>query len=142
MTEYAIPGTAHQTMPTWLDEWEVGLAYIVLPWLCPACGEAVAETVVSRERTRPKTIVVGFSPVRMPEADEDGVPFYGMTRRAMRGKSERRATERLERGAQAAMHQRRKSGSTERQADHAPIELLEFDTLCAACPRRLRIRLP
>jgi hypothetical protein len=72
------------------------------------------------------------------------VPFYGPTRRAIRGKSERRSVEALStRAWRRAEEQAYSHGEhAHREGEHSPIQAREFDTVCLNCSRRVRIRLP
>ena len=108
---HAVPGDPHSSLPGRIEDWEAGTAYAVIPWRCPECDQVVAETVVSPERPNPvKTVISAFSAVRQPEADEDGVPFYGPTSRARRGRSERRKVDRLANEILAAVEDCRPDG--------------------------------
>ena len=154
MTEYAVPGEPHQRRPSWVEEWSVSFQYLVLPWRCPVCDQVVAETIAQDRKPEVRTIVVGVkSLTRQPEADRDGLPFYGPTRRAMRHKSERSKPETLSNTAWQRAHnsneylenlgdQARRGRSSMPAVDHSPIEDHEFDSLCTNCPRRLRFRMP
>lgn len=127
---FALPGTPHKTLPAGLPSYFVGCD--VLPWLCPVCDQVVAETAMIMPD--PATVPTGYSPTRQPDGDEDGVPFFGPSRRRMRDKSERRKPERLrnvQRSRQTDMD----------HADHEPIRAPIFDVVCMNCPTRLRIRL-
>lgn len=148
MTEYAIPGELHDRLPR--GEMKPppapGERYGVLPWLCPTCDQVIAESVItpSRQQHPVTTFVVGFSPRRDPAADEDGVPFWGPSGRAMRGKGERRRLDELStrswrRSLDSEGYRR---GDNQPELDYAGIEAVTFDTICDNCPRRLRIVLP
>lgn len=136
VTRFAVPGRPHGRLPEGVMQtsW-----YTVIPWLCPDCDHVVAETVV-RPAWGPESVLTDFSPTRQPSADEDGVPFYGPSRRAIKGKSERTRPVALRREATRRAFAHRQAGSNPPAADHSPIDDVEFDTVCAKCPQRLRIR--
>ena len=122
MTEYAIPGEARHGLPAGIEASEGGTDPVTLPWLCPGCGEVVAETFVSNMAPdRARTVMIGFSPIRLPDADRDGVPFFGLSRRTIRGKGERRAQLRLANAAWAHVENARRGGPR-LPVDHDPIE--------------------
>jgi hypothetical protein len=144
MTEYAIPGEPHTNLPVGIERWNVDIRYGVVPWRCPACDQVIAQTIVQPRTPQVRTVMLAFSPVRDASADEGGIPFFGPSRRAMRGKDERRRTARLagESFARARASLEYRSGPILPPRDHEPIELMEFDAVCDNCPRRLRFSIP
>lgn len=139
------------------------LPYLWIKWLCvDPCGAQVALTRLDVGRQKIETKMM-FAPIRMRDADRDGVPFFGPSRRDIRGKSTRHHPQRL-----AANAERRKLEADIARselawadpvirakliddpefrigpatfADYRPIEAEEFDTICRKCATRLRIRI-
>ena len=126
---FATAGEPHQMAPEDLPEWAISPSYFVVPWHCPQCEQVVAETLVEPGKRSTK-LTIGPA-THQPAADRDGLRYYGPTRRAMRGKTSRRSSTRLSRGA-----------LLRRSPDYMPIVDASFDTLCDNCPLRVRISLP
>lgn len=123
------------SLPRWLDDRiSERDPHISIDWKCPSCGRIVVETVVF-ERGEVLSMPTAFSPVRRPEADENGIPFYGPSNRVIHGKSERRAPSRLIDGQRAV----RRVGND--RLDHEEIFESTFITVCKHCPERLLIEL-
>lgn len=130
-------------LPARLSTWQVGLDYAVVVWDCPQCEQEVARTVVHEdavgEISTRTTLTLGDA-VHNADADRDEVPFYGPTRRGMRGKTLRRRSVDEERLAtrRAWAH----GGWSAVLGDHTMIEARVFDTLCDNCPLRVHIQVP
>jgi hypothetical protein len=152
MTEYAKRGLARQDpmLPAW-ENWHPypDLKYVI-PWHCPVCGQLVAETAihgVGGQHLPGSLLAATDSPVRVHEAEEDDVPFWGPSRHEIRGKQPRHSIDPLAR----RMESKRRHEAARRRGDlpsqwpeleHGPIEYSTFDTICPYCPRRLRIEVP
>ena len=130
-------------LPARLSTWQVGLDYAVVVWDCPQCEQEVARTVVHEdaagEISTRTTLTLGDA-VHIAVADRGDVPFYGPTRRGMRGKTLRRRSVDEERLAiqRAWAH----VGARAVLGDHTMIEARAFDTLCDNCPLPVHIQVP
>lgn len=149
---FARPGPVRRQLP-----------YAYVEWLCvEPCGSQVAITRLDLAAQKVETWPSQFQPVRWPAADRDGLPYYGPSRREMRGKSTRRHPAKIAAAAYSRMIERlpatigsawddaetadRLSNDPEftipsDSPDYRPIEAEEFDTVCMKCATRLRIRL-
>lgn len=150
MIEHALMGIPRKEIPAEIEEWSVAFEYLVVPWRCPGCDQAIAETVVQERKPECRTILLHYSPVRDPERDEDGVPAYRPSRRAIGGRQERRKISQLRhesyrreyRGARLRYLADRTAPSAKTGYDHAAIEESDFLAWCDNCPRLLRFALP
>ncbi|HVM29553.1 MAG TPA: hypothetical protein VM305_02105 [Candidatus Limnocylindrales bacterium] len=138
---YAIAGEPHATLPEGVEDWQAGLRYAVLPWRCPQCDQLVAEMVITITK-RCMTVLTTGPATRQPNADRDGLPYYGPTKRAMRGKTPRRHPERLAHASFLRARRDPSSSGADYVGNYDPIEHTTFDTICDNCPLRVRIQLP
>jgi hypothetical protein len=136
VTDQAVPRPA-SAPPTWAERLSDA---VFIEWSCPSCGSVVAESGLGGQPTHMET-ELRYGAIRRPDADEDGIPFYGPTSHWMRKRSERRSEdERFRR----SLARRPRTDNVPRQ-DFEPIYHVRFDALCTVqtgdCPRRLRFDL-
>jgi len=141
----AIPRVDEEApLPPRFETWQVGLDYAVVVFDCPQCNQEVARTVVHEDATgeiSTRTTLTLGDAVHVADADRDGVPFYGPTRRGMRGKTLRRRSVDEERLA-IRRAWARENGTRAVLGDHTLIAARVFDTLCDNCPLRVRVTVP
>lgn len=144
MTDHAIRGEPHRTLPGWATEryHEASPYWAVVPWTCP-CGLPVADSVIGPGPTGygVQTVLHAWPhAVHQRDADRDGVPFYGATRRELAGKGPRGKVERLAASSWAANRHSREARTTSGplpSADYDPISAAAFYSACDTCARVL-----